>query len=488
MSAPTYQPAMSWLDDTGPSTIPARLVQLAGERANEVAIRRKYRGRWREWTWAEYAERVARVSAGLRTLGVGTGDRLAIQSENRPEWAIADLAAQGLGVQSMGVSPASPADETYYFLEHSSATVLVAEDEEQLDKVLTVRDRLPHLRHVIVLEPRGVDLSDDPSLVTFAQLEARGAATEDSVQRYAASVAALDPSTTAILAYTAGTTGPPKAAMISHSNLVAAARSAGEAWGTRPSDELLSHRPLCQLAERVQSVIGAVWTGLVVNFGEGGASFPVDVRDVQPTVFLSTPREWEGILSDVERRMAGASRLKRWVYRTCMRQGSRIAPRRMAGETTSVDRIVLTVCDLLVFRALREKLGLVRSRIAIGGAGPIAAPVLQRLCAMGILVRPGYGLTEHTALGTITPSDDMRIGDAGKAAPGVEIRIADDGEVLIRSAGVFQGYLNDEEATAAALDADGWLHTGDVGALDEDGFLRITGRKRIDDEIEAMWS
>ncbi|PXY38436.1 AMP-dependent synthetase/ligase [Prauserella flavalba] len=456
-------------------TLPGRLLANASERGKSVALREKYRGYWREWTWAEYAHRVACVAAGLRELGVEPGTRVAVHAENRPEWVIADLAVQGLGAQCVGVYPTSPESEVEYLLGHCGARVLIAEDEEQLDKALAVRDRLPELRHIVVIDPRGIR---QEGLLTFAELEERGAASGDPLAAFTDSVAALDPATPAIIVYTSGTTGPPKGALLSHLNLVASASTFVGALGGSPSDEVLSYLPLCHIAERLTSVIDSVWAGSVVNFGEGGASFTHDLRDIQPTVFLGVPRVWEKMLAGVELRMADASRLKRALYRLCLRQGRRIAPRRMRGSTTIADRIVLALCELLVFRALREKLGLVRVRVALSGAAPIAPQVLEYLWAIGVAVREGYGQTENTAICTLTPPGDVRLGSVGTALPGVELRIADDGEILTRSAGVFLGYLDNPEATAATITEDGWLHTGDVGELDEDGFLRITDRKK----------
>jgi long-chain acyl-CoA synthetase len=462
---------------TDTATLAARLLEHARDRADQAAIREKHRGVWREWTWSGYAKRVADVAAGLRTLGVVPGSRVAVHAENRPEWVIADLAAQGIGACTVGVYPTSPAAEVEYLLGHSEAEVLIAEDEEQLDKALAVRDRLPLLRHIVVMDPRGLRFADLPGVLTFAELEERGAGA-DSLAAYAESVEALDPAATAILVYTSGTTGPPKGAMITHANLVASGRAFVEVLGVRDGDEVLSYLPLCHVAERLISVIDAIWAGIVVNFGEGGPSFANDLRDVQPTVFLGVPRVWEKMLATVEIRMSDASRLKRALYRACLRQGRRIAPRRMRGATTFGDRIVLALCAALVFRALRERLGMSRVRAPISGAAPIAPQVLEWLWAIGIPVREGYGQTENTAICTLNPVGDIRLGTVGVASPGVELRIADDGEILTRSAGVFQGYLANPAATAEAVDPDGWLHTGDVGELDADGFLRITDRKK----------
>ena len=458
---------------TDVASLPARLLELAAERPAAVAMRHKRRGVWQEWTWAEYADWVARAAAGLRALGVGPGDRIAVHAENRPEWVVADLAAQGIGAQTMGVYPTSPAAEVAYLLKHSRASVLIAEDEEQFDKAVAVRADLPDLRHIVLIDPKGVRTADHEGVLTFAELAASGERAD-----FARDVAALDPESTAILVYTSGTTGPPKGAMISHANLVAAGATFIDALGAAKDDEILSYLPLCHIAERLLTVIDGVWAGLVVNFGEGGPAFMHDLREVQPTVFLGVPRVWEKLMAGVEIRMADATRVKRAVYRMCLRQGRRIAPRRMNEATTPADRLVLALTELLVFRALREKLGMSRVRTAVSGAAPIAPQVLEFLWAIGIPVREGYGQTENTAICTLTPVGDVRLGAVGTPLPRVEVRIADDGEILTRSAGVFQGYLDDPESTARTVDADGWLHTGDVGEVDEAGYLRITDRKK----------
>ncbi|PWV82066.1 long-chain acyl-CoA synthetase [Prauserella marina] len=461
-------------DDAEP-TLPARLLANAHHRPSAVALREKHRGYWREWTWSEYARRVANTAAALRRLGVARGERVAIHAENRPEWVIADLAAQSIGATSVGIYPTSPSAEVEYLLAHCGATVLIAEDEEQLDKVRAVRGKLPALRHIIVIDTRGIG---DEDLLTFAALEEIGANTDDPLAALAESVAALDPSSPAIIVYTSGTTGPPKGALLSHANLTASASTFLTALGGTSADEVLSYLPLCHIAERLTSVIDSVWAGSVVNFGEGGPAFPRDLRDIQPTVFLGVPRVWEKLLAGVELRMADASPFKKLVYRSCLRQGRRIAPSRMRGTTGLTDRLILALCELLIFRTLREKLGMVRVRVALSGAAPIAPEVLEFLWAIGIHVREGYGQTENTAICTLTPADDIRLGMVGTALPGVELSIADDGEIITRSAGVFLGYLDDPEASAQAVDEQGWLHTGDIGVVDADGFLRITDRKK----------
>jgi long-chain acyl-CoA synthetase len=286
-------------------------------------------------------------------------------------------------------------------------------------------------------------------------------------------------SAVAILVYTSGTTGPPKGAMLTHTNL----HAAGEAWsvamGTRPGDELLSYLPLCHIAERLLSCINALTQGYRVSFGGGGESLVADLREIQPSLFFGVPRVWEKMLATIEIKMADASPLKRWNYGVWMRIGRRLGVKRLAQQPFSAwDRISYALAWVLLFRPLRERIGLTRVRWAGSGAAPIAPQVLEFFWAIGVPIRELYGQTEGTALATFTPDDCVRIGSVGRAIPGAEIRIADDGEILVRSAGVFAGYYRNEEATRATIDAEGWLHSGDVGVLDRDGFLTITDRKK----------
>jgi long-chain acyl-CoA synthetase len=455
------------------TSLPALLLGHARERPDAPALRDKRRGRWHEVSWSEYAQRVARAAHGLRELGVEPGDRVAVHAENRPEWVIADLAIQGIGAVSVGVYPTSPAVEVEYLLAHSESVVLVAEDEEQLDKALAVRDRLPALRKIVLIDPRNVRALDDPMVMTWDRFEANG-----ELDDYARTVAELDPGDTAVIVYTSGTTGPPKGAMLTHANLTWAADSFRRAFRTGPETEVLSYLPLCHVAERLGSVINGLGSGYVVNFGEGGESFVQDLRDVQPTLFAAVPRVWEKMLATVEIKMADASLLKRAAYRLAMRWGRALAPKRMRGALGPGDRVLAAAAGALAFRALRDKFGLGRVERAVCGAAPVAPQVLEFFWALGIPVYEIYGQTEDTAVCTLMPFEDVRIGTVGRPLDGVELRIAPDGEILTRSPAVFAGYFKDDAATAATVDRDGWLRTGDVGELDEHGHLTITDRKK----------
>jgi len=465
-------------DLEGP-TLPHILLARGAATPDRVAMRKKHLGRWRPYGWGEYASRAAAVASGLGALGVEPGDKVAVHSENRPAWLISDLGIQGLGAVTVGIYPTSPAAEVEYLLSHSESVVEIVQDEEQLDKALSVRASCPRLRKIVVIDPRGCDMGDE-MLMTFAELEALGRErSTDPLAEMARTAGAIDPSDTAIIVYTSGTTGPPKGAMLSHANLLAAARSSSEVFDVGERDEVLSYLPLCHVAERLISGINAVAAGYVVNFGEGGESFAQDLREVQPTFFLGVPRVWEKLLATITIRMGDAGWAKRKLYAFWTSVGAGIARRRFkGGRLNPLDSVVYGIGWLMLYRSLREKIGMSRVKGVLSGAAPIAPQVLEYFWSIGVPVREGYGQTENTAQATLTPADDVRIGKVGKPVPGVELRIADDGEILTRGPGTFLGYYKNPEATSETIDADGWLHTGDVGELDEDGFLRITDRKK----------
>lgn len=461
------------------ASLPALLVARAAESPARVAMRHKDLGLWNAITWEQYEARVAAVAAGLEAAGVGPGDRVAVHVGNRPEWVVADMAVQGLGAVTVGIYPTSPAAEVQYLLSHSSAKVLVVEDEDAFDKAWEVRADCPGLKQIVVIDPRGIRELDDPLVTTFEAVEAVGRdAGPDARTAYRAAVERLDPQAPAIIVYTSGTTGAPKGAMLSHRNLLAAADAAREVFGATPRDEVLSYLPLCHIAERLVSAINHVAAGYVVNYGGGIDDLAEDMRAVQPTFFLGVPRVWEKLLAGVQIRMSDASWLKRTVYRWGTKRGAAIAKDRLGGRFGLLRRVQYAIAWLVLFRPLRDKLGLRRIRRAISGAAPIAPQVLEWFWGIGVCVVEGYGQTENTAQATLTRPDHVRLGAVGQAVPGVEVKIADDGEVLTRGPGVFLGYFRDEAATDAAIDADGWLHTGDVGSLDDDGVLTITDRKK----------
>jgi len=473
---------------TGTTTsIVTRVRDRARETPRGVAMRSKQLGLWRETSWAEYWDDVQDVAHGLMALGVERGDRVAIQSENRREWLSTDLGTLAAGAVTVGLYPTNPAAEVVHVLADSGARVLVAEDQEQLDKALEVADRTPDLQHLVYLDPRGIrGRYTDPRLLHWEDFLALGrehrAAHPDAVD---ASLAATRPEDLMTLIYTSGTTGLPKGAMLSVANAEATIASFTGDGGlldppAGPADLALSYLPLCHVAERIFTTWNNAATGIQVNFAESIDTVPENLREIQPTFFFAVPRIWEKLLATVQVRQASASPLKRNVGNAGLALARRVGETlaRTGGKHTVSSRVQHAIAWVLVVRALRDRLGLRRVRWAGCGAAPVATDVLQFFMGLGVPVHEVYGMTENTASATANRPGRIRLGTVGEPHDAVELRIDETtGEVLTRGPATFLGYWKRPDATAEAVDADGWLHTGDVGVL-EDGRLRITDRMK----------
>ncbi len=461
-------------------SLPGRLVHLARTRPNDRALRQKRLGIWQERTWAEYLQQVQATALALVDAGVQPGDHVAILSENREEWVFADLGAQAVGARSVGVYPTNPEPEVAYILDHSNSVVVVCEDQEQADKVVAIRDETPTVRRVVVIDPRGTHDYADDRLVTWEAFLARGRVLADEQpDTFYERLRALDPDEPAMIVYTSGTTGPPKGAMLTSRNVTESADAGVEAFGYGDAEQILSYLPLCHVAEKIFTLYLPLATGAVVHFGESIETVTADLRQVSPTVFLGVPRIWEKMHSSILVKVQDASRIKRWLFRRFSTQGQRIAAKRHdTGSVSLADRIVWRIGDLLVFRPLQERLGLRRCWYPVSGAAPIAPELIRWFHGVGIPIAEGYGQTECAGVSHVNRPDRVRVGTVGVPLPGTECRIAADGEILVRGPSVFAGYLHNPEATRETVDEDGWLHTGDVGEIDEDGALRITGRKK----------
>lgn len=471
--------AVAGVDAATRSTLPGRLAHLARTRPRAVAIREKHLGIWRETTWSQYYARVRATGLALADLGVGPRDRVAILSDNRPEWLYADLGAQGIGAWSVGIYPTSSVPQVASVLRHSATTVLICENQEQVDKAAACAPQTPGVRRVVVLDPRGTRGADDPRLITWDELLRRGEALDRAdPSAFERRLGQVDPDAPCMVVYTSGTTGPPKGALISSRNVTGSADAAARRLGVSERDTLLSYLPLCHIAEKIFSEFLPLTTGATVHFGESIDTVQEDLREVSPTVFLGVPRIWEKLQATIEVKAQDASALKRALYRFWARRGRELALRRLEGPLGPGDRLRWLLGDLLVFRALQERIGLRRCWFPVSGTAPLAPEVVGWFHGIGVRIAEGYGLTECTGASHVNPPDRIKVGTVGPPLPGVECRIARDGEVLIRGPGVFAGYLDDPEATRAAVDADGWLHTGDLGQVDGDGYLRITGRKK----------
>lgn len=355
------------------ATLPAALVAQAEARPDAVALRHKRLGRWVEITWAQYADRVARVAAGLQALGVQGGERVVIQADNRPEWVIADLAIQSIGAITVGVSPDASADALGAVLGNCGACAMVAEDEEQLDKALAVRADAPQLRRIVVIDDRGLRGLQDEQVSLWAALE------ETAPAGLQALVAGLDPEHPAIAVYAEDNQG----ATLDHNALVSAGRGFGSAFEAAPGDSVLSCLPLSEVSERLFSVAIALDAGYVVHFGERAGSLGEDLREVQPTLLHAIAPIWEAMDAGVRTRMEGASALKRRIHGACVRRGTKVAAARSAGSSSPTLRVQALACHALVFGALREKLGLSRTRIAVCSGEALSAQAREGLTAMG---------------------------------------------------------------------------------------------------------
>ncbi len=458
----------------------------AASHPTAVALREKNYGVWEEVTWTEYWEQATLVAHALLALGVEPGDRVAVHSENRREWLYADIGITAVRAATVGLYPTNPAPEVYHVLHDSGSRILIAEDQEQVDKTLDAEGDLPELTHIVYLDPRGIrGRYDDPRLLSWDDFLAMGRQHRD--QHPGAVDERLDatqPDDLATLVYTSGTTGPPKGAMLTQANVefVVDVIRGREAFIDPPPNEkdlIVSYLPLCHVAERVFTTWFNAAVGSQVNFAESIDTVQQNLREIQPTIVFGVPRIWEKIVAGVQIRMSGASRLKRLMFGIGMKLSRFIGSRLVAnrGKHTLVTRLAYAVGWVICFRPLRERIGLSKARYAASGAAPIAPEVLEFFMGIGLPMYEVYGMTENSAVATTNRPGRVVLGTVGEAQPNTEVRIDDTtGEILTRHAGTFAGYWRNPEATASTIDADGWLHTGDVGEWVDGTHLRITDR------------
>lgn len=470
---------------TGVMTIASLIKHRAETTPDEVAIRQKNLGIWQERTWQDYWSTIETVANGLLALGIQPGDRVAIHSENRPEWIAADAASLAVRAICMGLYPTNPAAEVEYLLGNSGSRVLIAEDQEQVDKALAVRHQLPDLERIIYIEPRGVDVYDDPILMSWDELLDLGrthrAAEPHSLEERMASVG---PDDVAYLIYTSGTTGPPKGAMLTVRNVEFAFELLRSNAGfvepaPGPEDELVSYLPLCHVYEKGFGHWLNAAAGTTTNFGESLDTLNADMREVQPTIFGAVPRIWEKMHAAILVRMASASRFKKMNYGLWMRMADKLGSQLVAngGVWTAGMRIRYGLGHLFLFRALKERLGLARCRHGITAAAPIAPEVIRFFMGIGVPIYEAYGMTESSAIGTTNRPGRVQVGTVGEPFSGVELKLDEqNGEILMRHAGVFAGYWDNPDATDDAIDEEGWLHTGDVAVWVDGSHVKIVDR------------
>jgi len=449
-----------------------------GERGDRLALRYKALGIWRRVSWREYGEAVRKVAAGLLAFGLRHQENVAVLGENRREWLYCHLGIMSAAGATCGIHPTSAPEQTQYLLNHAEARLLFLENEEQLDKTLGI---LPNTRveRVVVWDAKGLWGFTDERVQFFDDFLRQGQTfLEAHPERLEERLASIQPDDTAMLIYTSGTTGPPKGAMLSYANILWVTDALLRANPARENDEVISYLPFAHIYENLISVFQAIRVGYVVNFVESLDTLFQNLREVSPTYFASVPRIWEKLASTVELRMADSTRLKLSTYRLAVAIGRRYARQRYAGGQGSLPLAVLyRLACWTVLYPLKRRLGFDRAHLAVCGAAPASPELFEHYHALGIPLVEGYGQTESTGVISVNRPERARVGTVGEPIPGIEVTLADDGEILTRGPHVFKGYFKDPDLTAQTVDPDGWLHTGDVGAW-EDGYLKILDRKK----------
>ncbi|MFC1823970.1 AMP-dependent synthetase/ligase [Thermodesulfobacteriota bacterium] len=447
---------------------------------DRVALRYKKHGIWKEISWNEYYELMRKFGLALLSMGFQKGDKVNILSEDRPEWLIADIGTISISGVSVGIYPTNSPHEVDYIIGHSEAKVLVVEDEEQLDKALEVRENLKNLEKIIVIDTRNVlEYLEDPMILSYDEVLERGDEfLKGNEGLFEEMIEATDENDIAIMVYTSGTTGPPKGAMLNHKNIISAITSMNHIHRVFDTDEVLCYLPLCHVAERVISFFNAILTGYTVNFAESIDTVTENLMEISPSWVFCPPRIWEKFHSYVSYEIQEVIWLKRKAYFWSLRIGEKYTDLKQKDETIPAFlKLQHFIANFLVYRKLKDRLGLKKARTAISGAAPISPDILRYFHSINCPIREGYGQTESTAGATVHYPERTKIGTVGEVVPNVEMKIAEDGEILMRGDNVFAGYYKDPELTSETI-VDGWLHTGDIGDFDEDGFLKILDRKK----------
>ncbi len=461
-------------------TIAKSFLLAVETRGDKAAIREKKFGIWQPTSWRQWLSISRDIAYALHAVGFRPGEVASIIANAVPEWVFADMGILCAGGVSSGIYPTDSPAQVEYLVNDSSTKVIFAEDEEQLDKILACRARCPTLQRIVVFDMEGLSGFSDPMVMSLAEFMALGRnAMQGREALWEEMIASRTAGDLAILVYTSGTTGPPKGAMHANRGVTHQMRHANDLFPSTDSEERLVFLPLCHVAERIGGYYVSLALGSVMNFAESPETVPDNLREVQPTAFLAVPRIWEKFYSSVTIALKDATPFQNWMYRKALAIGARMTDCRLDGRTPSLSlRIVDRAAYWLVFRNIRRVLGLDRCRLAFTGAAPIAPDLIRWYLALGLDMREVYGQTENCGVATMMPSDRIKLGTVGKSVPWGEVALSREGEILIRGDFLFMGYLNQPERTAETIDAKGWLHTGDVGSIDNEGFVKITDRMK----------
>ncbi|MET3845369.1 AMP-binding protein [Bradyrhizobium sp. OAE829] len=471
---------------TAAITIPQLLRQRAAMHGDALALREKEYGIWNPYSWSHYYETARSVALGLLALGLKPGDRVAIAGENTPEWFYADLGVQMIGAVAVGIYPTNPWVELQYIVRHSGARVVISGDQEQTDKVLDAlanNGGLPALEAVVCIDMKGLRQYRQSQLMSFDTLCQRGRAyaleNPEANATLDRLISQASPDDVSILVYTSGTTGPPKGAMLTHRNLVYAAYIYADAVGIADKPfEAVSYLPLCHVAERCYGEVTHLVLGGAVSFAESIDTVALNIREIAPTFFVGVPRIYEKLQQGFLFRLGESGQLRQHFVKACMAWGRKLSDRRQAGTTNWFDHLGYALLYVLLFRNIQRHLGFARSRHRLCAGASISPETLRFFDIVGRPVSQGYGLTESGGVAFIQTGSHHRLGGCGLPLLHTEWKLDVDGEILLRNPGVFKGYFLDEKASAATLDAAGWLRTGDIVEIMDNGEITVVDRKK----------
>jgi long-chain acyl-CoA synthetase len=465
----------------GLASIPALLQRNATRFADKPAYREKEFGIWQTWTWADVKREVDDLALGLINLGVNEGDFIAIIGANRPHLYWSMVAAQSVGAIPVPVYNDSAAEEMAYVLEHCGARFAIVEDQEQVDKVIDVQDRLHQFEHMIYLDPRGLRKYDHHKLHQFSHVQEQGRAARDEfTPDLEARRAKLDYKSTCVMLYTSGTTGKPKGVVLSNRNIIESAKNSCEFDKLGAGEEVLAYLPMAWVGDFIFSIGQAYWSGFCVNCPENPETMMTDLREIGPSYFFAPPRVFEGMLTNVMIRMEDASRMKKRMFDKYMAHARKVGPAILDGKSVGMmDRLKYALGNLFIFGPLKNTLGLTNVRVGYTAGEAIGPEIFAFYRSLGINLKQLYGQTEASVFITVHPDGQVRDDTVGIPAPGVELKIAESGEVFYRSPGVFESYYKNPESTASTKDAEGWVATGDAGFIEPGtGHLRIIDRAK----------
>ena len=456
------------------STLPGLLIENARKFGSKTALREKEWGIWQTYSWQDYLQITAEFAAGLKDLGLGKGDVIVLIGDNRPEWLWAELAIQSLGGIALGVYQDVQANEIEYIFELTGCRLVIAEDQEQVDKMLSMRKKVPHLEYIVYHDAKGLVKYEDKGLLHFDRVRENGRPDRGFFEEC---VSRLSPEDTCLIATTSGTTGRPKLAMLSHRNLLSMAGNLGHVDHKQQSDEFVSFLPLAWMGEQMMAVASALLYGFCVNFPEEQDTVQNDIREIGPHIIFSPPRVWENLAAKIQVRIMETTRLKRFIYNTCMATGIRMAECRLTRKPAgTMLKLSYFLSQFFLFRSLRDRLGFSRIRSATTGGAALGPDTFKFFHAMGVNLKQIYGQTEIAGISCIHRDGHIDFDTVGEPIPETEIMISEEGEILSRSDAVFQGYFKDEDATRETISEGGWLLSGDAGYFKDNGQLVVIDR------------